>query len=243
MNSVREIQRLNEAELKAGTPLSASWHWGYRESSWVFVGGLAPTLTEGDVLCVFSQWGEVEDVQLVRDPDSGASKGFAYLKYVDFRSTVLAVDNMNGATLLGGTVRVDHKLGYAPPKAKKGSDAAAAAEAAGPDTLPGAAYRGRETANEYSLSAGQALFGLPSVPSLDEGEGGGVEWGGGAGAATDAGAGVVDEPREERKKHHHHRRHHRHHHRRSRSKSRSRSRSRGEGGRRHRERGREGSDR
>lgn len=44
-----------------------------------------------------SQFGEVAGINLVRDKDTGKSKGYAFLKYVDQRSTILAVDNLNGA--------------------------------------------------------------------------------------------------------------------------------------------------
>ena len=54
-------------------------------------------LTEGDVICVMSQFGEVEDINLVRDEDTGKSKGFAFLKYEDARSCILAVDNLTGS--------------------------------------------------------------------------------------------------------------------------------------------------
>ena len=33
---------------------------------------------------------------MVRDKETGKSKGFAFLAYEDQRSTVLAVDNLNG---------------------------------------------------------------------------------------------------------------------------------------------------
>lgn len=39
---------------------------------------------------------QVEDMHLVRDKGTGRSRGFAFLKYEDQRSTVLAVDNFNG---------------------------------------------------------------------------------------------------------------------------------------------------
>ena len=55
MNVVREIQKLNDLELKKGIPLSASWHAQYLKSPWVFVGSLPYELTEGDVICVMSQ--------------------------------------------------------------------------------------------------------------------------------------------------------------------------------------------
>ena len=52
------------------------------------------------------------DVALVRDAESGKSKGFAFLAYEDQRSTTLAVDNLNGASVLGRTVRVEHVDDY-----------------------------------------------------------------------------------------------------------------------------------
>ena len=109
MNNVREIERLNALELRQGlcAGYGASWHDQYRNSAWIFVGGLAGELTEGDIICVFSQFGEVDDVNLVRD-EEGKSRRFAFLKYEDQRSAVLAVDNLNGALVAGLTVRVDH---------------------------------------------------------------------------------------------------------------------------------------
>lgn len=116
MNVIAEIQRINERELELGVPFEGSWHQKYRESAWVYVGGLPFELTEGDVLCVMSQFGEIEDVNLVRDATTGKSKGFCFLKYENQRSTVLAVDNMNGARVLERVIRVDHVLQYKLPK-------------------------------------------------------------------------------------------------------------------------------
>ena len=42
------------------------------------------------------RWGEIEDINLIRDHDTGKSKGFGFLRYEDWLSTVLAVDNFNG---------------------------------------------------------------------------------------------------------------------------------------------------
>ncbi|KAG0209651.1 hypothetical protein BGX28_010167 [Mortierella sp. GBA30] len=118
MNVVKEIQRLNarEASLSTSHSLSGSWHEQYKDSAHVFVGGLPFHLTEGDIICVMSQFGEVAGINLVRDKDTGKSRGFAFLKYVDQRSTVLAVDNMNGTQIGGRTIRVDHVQNYKVPK-------------------------------------------------------------------------------------------------------------------------------
>ena len=86
----------------------------YNITCTLFLGGLDYDLTEGDVLSVFSQlvynffivrnnlhvffirYGEIVNINLVRDKRTKKSKGFCFLAYEDQRSTVLAVDNLNG---------------------------------------------------------------------------------------------------------------------------------------------------
>jgi len=53
-----------------------------------------------------------------RDKDTGKTKGFGFLMYEDQRSTILAVDNLNGARVLEKTLRVDHVKNYKQPKVK-----------------------------------------------------------------------------------------------------------------------------
>ncbi|XP_021340174.1 RNA-binding motif protein, X-linked 2-like, partial [Mizuhopecten yessoensis] len=96
LTNVRNTQELNKKELELGLIGKKSWHDKYKDSAWVFLGGLPYELTEGDVICVFSQYGEVVNVNLVRDKATGKFKGFGFLCYQDQRSTVLAVDNLNG---------------------------------------------------------------------------------------------------------------------------------------------------
>ncbi|KAL9713052.1 RNA-binding protein Cwf29 [Leucoagaricus gongylophorus] len=93
MNVVREIDRINEAELRLGSG-AASWHEDYKDSAYIFVGGLHFDLTEGDVIAIFSQYGEVLDVNLPRDKETGKTKGFGFLI----------------------TLRVDHVKNYKQPK-------------------------------------------------------------------------------------------------------------------------------
>ena len=55
-SNVRNLQQINERELDLGlTGTSTSWHAEYKESAWIFIGGLPYDLTEGDVLCIVSQ--------------------------------------------------------------------------------------------------------------------------------------------------------------------------------------------
>lgn len=116
MNNVEAIRKLNERELElgiAGTP--ASWHDRYAHSSVVYVGGLPEGVTEGDVVSVFEQLGTVTHINMVRDEASKKPRGFCFLEFRDQRSTVLAVDNFNGAELYERILRVDHVDKYKPP--------------------------------------------------------------------------------------------------------------------------------
>ena len=105
MNVMREIQRINERELELGVSDTGSWHAKYSHSAYIFIGGLDYELTEGDIITIFSQFGEVVDVNLVRDKATGRSRGFGFLAYEDQRSTVLAIDNFNAANVLGKLLR------------------------------------------------------------------------------------------------------------------------------------------
>jgi RNA-binding motif X-linked protein 2 len=72
-------------------------------------------LTEGDIITVFSQFGDIVDINMARDGDSGKSLGFCFLAFENQLSTVLAIDNMIGYPLLGRPLRVDHVQDYKPP--------------------------------------------------------------------------------------------------------------------------------
>ncbi|KAM0094190.1 RNA-binding protein Cwf29 [Aspergillus fumigatus] len=108
MNAIRQTQALNKRELENAVPPEASWHADYRDTAYIYIGGLPFDLSEGDIITIFSQYGEPVHVDLIRDKETGKSRGFAFLKYEDQRSTDLAVDNLTGATVLGRVLRVDH---------------------------------------------------------------------------------------------------------------------------------------
>lgn len=138
----------------------------------MYVGGLDYELSEGDVICVLSQWGEIEDINLVRDKDTGKSQGFAFVKYEDQRSTILAVDNFNGTTLLKRVIRCDHVDQYKLPKEIRDRESAKLEE--DPNTTisigPGHAYEQKDLSNEYNIMHGQDLWAVPSSSSKHDEE-------------------------------------------------------------------------
>ncbi len=72
-------------------------------------------------MCLF-RWGEIVNLNLLRDKKTGKSKGFAFICYEDQRSTILAVDNFNGIKLADRSIRVDHVKDYKPPKEHENDD-------------------------------------------------------------------------------------------------------------------------
>mmetsp|Transcript_13730 Transcript_13730/g.17917 ORF Transcript_13730/g.17917 Transcript_13730/m.17917 type:complete len:311 (-) Transcript_13730:522-1454(-) len=169
MNTIREVQHINDEELARGIAgTRASWHSQYAKSAWIYLGNLDHGLSEGDVICVLSQYGEIDDFHLVREEETGKSKGFAFCKYEDARSCVLAVDNFCGIELCGRSLRVDHVENYRLPKHLLEKE-----EQDGVDiTKPGLAYHGKEMANKFSLDSGQDLF-APPPPANESGGGAG----------------------------------------------------------------------
>lgn len=116
LTKIRLINELNEKEIRAGTKPEASWHTQYKDSAWIYAGNLPYQLTEGDLITVFSQFGEIANINLIREKETGKSKGFCFICYEDQRSTILSVDNFNGMEVCGRPVRVDHVEEYKVPK-------------------------------------------------------------------------------------------------------------------------------
>lgn len=108
MNSIHRINAINEKELESNVSDAASWHQDYADTSYIYVGNLHEKIQEIDLVKIFSQWGNPTHVNLIKDRDSGKSRGFAYLKYEDQRSCVLAVDNFNGVLIYERPLKVDH---------------------------------------------------------------------------------------------------------------------------------------
>lgn len=108
MNSIYKINAINQKELENNVSDEASWHADYSDTSYIYIGNLHEAIEEKDLVTIFSQWGNPTHVNLIKDRESGKLRGFAYLKYEDQRSCVLAVDNFNGVLIYEKPLKVDH---------------------------------------------------------------------------------------------------------------------------------------
>jgi len=162
MNNIRGVERINELELKQGIHggMPGSWHHRYKDSAWVYLGGLPYELTEGDIICFMSQWGEIEDINLCRDEATNKSLGFCFVKYENQRSTILAVDNFNGMKLIDRIIRCDHVDRYKLPKHIREREEEMITN--DPNSVieigPGHAYKEKELANDFNIDAGVNLW-------------------------------------------------------------------------------------
>ncbi|XP_077369805.1 cold inducible RNA binding protein a isoform X2 [Festucalex cinctus] len=73
----------------------------------LFVGGLNFTTTEDTLEAAFRKYGNIEKVDVIKDKETGRSRGFGFVKYECVEDAKDALEAMNGKTLDGRSIRVD----------------------------------------------------------------------------------------------------------------------------------------
>ena len=73
----------------------------------IFVGNLSFRTTQEELLAAFSQFGNVERVNIVTDRDSGQSRGFDFVEMSEKREADTAIEQLNGSDLNGRTMNVN----------------------------------------------------------------------------------------------------------------------------------------
>lgn len=76
-------------------------------ASKVFVGNLDFNTTRAEVQTLFSEVGEIRDVFLPMDRESGRPRGFAFVEYASDEDAAKAIEKFNGYTLGGRALRVN----------------------------------------------------------------------------------------------------------------------------------------
>jgi RNA recognition motif-containing protein len=73
----------------------------------IYVGNLAHTATEGDLQEAFAQYGTVSAVQIVKDRDTGRSRGFAFVEMADSTAAANAIKELNLREIGGRAITVN----------------------------------------------------------------------------------------------------------------------------------------
>lgn len=73
----------------------------------LYVGGLAYSVTEQELEALFAEQGAVTSVAIIKDRDSGQSKGFGFVEMADVKEGQNAVKELNGKELSGRAIMVN----------------------------------------------------------------------------------------------------------------------------------------
>lgn len=73
----------------------------------LYVGGLAYSVTESELEALFAEQGKVESVAIIKDRDSGQSKGFGFVEMTDLKEGQNAIKELNGKDLSGRSITVN----------------------------------------------------------------------------------------------------------------------------------------
>ena len=73
----------------------------------IYVGNLSFQTTEQDLEAAFSAYGQVERAQLVKDRDTGKSRGFGFVEMTEDAGADRAIEALNGSQLDGRSLTVN----------------------------------------------------------------------------------------------------------------------------------------
>ncbi len=83
----------------------------------IYVGNLSFDATEADVEQAFSEFGDVKSVSIVKDRDTGRSRGFGFVEMHDNEAGQKAIEGLNEQQIAGRSVTVNE----ARPREKRSS--------------------------------------------------------------------------------------------------------------------------
>lgn len=73
----------------------------------IYVGNLPFRMTDQDLSEVFSEYGEVTSARIIKDRDSGRSKGFGFVEMEDDNDAQSAISELDGSAVQGRNIKVN----------------------------------------------------------------------------------------------------------------------------------------
>jgi len=77
------------------------------ETKKLFIGGLSWNLDWQDMKDAFAEFGEVVYAKVIKDRETGKSKGFGFIEFASVEEAAAAKEAMDGAELDGRNIKVD----------------------------------------------------------------------------------------------------------------------------------------
>lgn len=73
----------------------------------LYVGGLAYSIADKDLEALFAEHGTVTSATVIKDRDSGQSKGFGFIEMADIKEGQNAIKELNGKDVSGRSIVVN----------------------------------------------------------------------------------------------------------------------------------------
>ena len=73
----------------------------------LYVGGLAYSVTEQELEALFAEYGKVTSSAVIKDRDTGQSKGFGFIEMADDTEAKAAMAALNGKEVSGRSIMVN----------------------------------------------------------------------------------------------------------------------------------------
>jgi cold-inducible RNA-binding protein len=73
----------------------------------LYIGGLAYSVTEQELEALFAEYGSVASSAVIKDRDSGQSKGFGFVEMSDDAEAKAAMEALNGKEVSGRSLVVN----------------------------------------------------------------------------------------------------------------------------------------
>jgi RNA recognition motif-containing protein len=94
----------------------------------IYVSNLSYTVDDSDLKNFFSPYGEVASAKIINDRETGRSRGFGFVEMNDAEAAKKAIQELDGGTVDGRTIRVVE----AKPKEDKGGGSRSFSDRGGP---------------------------------------------------------------------------------------------------------------
>jgi RNA recognition motif-containing protein len=76
-------------------------------ASKIYIGGLAYSVNDDELQTMFAEFGTVVSANVIKDRDSGQSKGFGFVEMSDDEAAKKAISELNGKEIGGRSVTVN----------------------------------------------------------------------------------------------------------------------------------------
>ncbi len=73
----------------------------------LYVGGLSYNTTEDELKALFAEQGEVTSVAIIKDRETGQSKGFGFVEMAEIKDAQNAIKELNGKEVGGRSIMVN----------------------------------------------------------------------------------------------------------------------------------------